>query len=121
MTAKCGGDQFFLVTLNVEGKVGLNLAAGSRRNSRIDGEWHIAGQVDVNISHAGFELRGAKGFPGAVQLRQNASRPRGSAYGAFNLKQVNAAACRLRHYAAARAVHPDAASGSFGSHAASGG
>src|ERR1017187_699929 len=112
MAAKGGGHQIFLVALNVEGEVGSNLAACGCRNGRIDGERHVAGQVNVNISHTGFELRSAKGFPGAVELRQDASRPRGGTYGAFSLKQVDASTTGLRHHAAARAVHPDAAAGS---------
>ena len=99
----------------------MNLAAGRRVNGRIDGERHIGGQVDVDISHARFELRGAKGLLGAIEFRQNASRRGGSPDGAFDLEQIDAAPGGFRHHAAARALQPDAASGRLRANAAAGG
>ena len=118
--AQGGGDQFFFIALNVEREVGFDLAAGRGINGCIDGEGQIGGQVNINISHARFELRGAKGLLGAVEFRQNASRRRGSPDGAFDLDQIDAASRGLRHHAAACALQADASTGRLRPHAAAG-
>src|SRR5271157_458796 len=121
MAPQGGGNQFFLVALNVEREVGSDLAAGRGIDGRIDGERHIGGQVDEHIPHARFKPGGAKSLLCAVELRQNASRRRGSPDGAFEFEQIDAAARGFRHHAAARPLKPDAAARRLRPNASTGG
>src|SRR5208337_2651553 len=103
--------EIFLVAQNVEGKIGDNMMAGGRVDGRVDGQRQTHGQINVNISHRGLELRCRKSLCAGVELRQDTSCGGIGTDACPKLQEVNAAPRCFRHHSPARPAKADASSG----------
>ena len=107
-----------LPAFNLQRKVGHNLVSESFVHHRLDGQRQVGGQINLDVAHGGFQLRGDKDLLAGGQGGQNVTSGSGGANGALHLEEVDAAARGFYHHLSASAAQMNAASGRLGVDAA---